>query len=84
MSDNIIARFETPWDTFNLDATSFHHCGVDYLCWAQREPGIETNSNLYLAPLASPTTFAATPVRLTVPKLALGKHRASRSTMARR
>ncbi|WP_137679963.1 family 43 glycosylhydrolase [Aurantiacibacter suaedae] len=66
---SVLGQLETPWDTFNLDATSFHHRGVDYLCWAQREPGIETNSNLYLAPLASPTTFAAPPARLTVPTL---------------
>lgn len=66
---SVIGQLETPWDTFNLDATSFHHCGVDYLCWAQREPGIETNSNLYLAPLASPTTLASVPARLTVPTL---------------
>jgi GH43 family beta-xylosidase len=58
---------EMPWDTFNLDATTFVHKGVRYLCWAQKEPGIETNSNLYLAPLASPSKLAAPPVRLTIP-----------------
>jgi GH43 family beta-xylosidase len=40
---------------------------VRYLCWAQHEPGIDTNSNLYLAPLSTPTTLAAKPARLTVP-----------------
>ncbi|MFT4076365.1 MAG: glycoside hydrolase family 43 protein [Asticcacaulis sp.] len=65
----LLGAVETPWDSFNLDATSFVHKGVRYLCWAQHEPGIATNSNLYLAPLATPTTFAATPVRLTVPTL---------------
>ncbi len=64
---SVLGQLDTPWDTFNLDATSFEHGGTDYLCWAQREPGIETNSNLYLAPLASPTTLAAAPARLTVP-----------------
>ncbi|WP_447411864.1 family 43 glycosylhydrolase, partial [Clostridium perfringens] len=39
------------------------------LCWAQREPGIDTNSNLYLAPLATPLTLACAPVRLSVPTL---------------
>ena len=66
----VLGQLETPWDTFTLDATSFEHRGTNYLCWAQHEPGIETNSNLYLAPLATPTTLAAPPARLTVPTYA--------------
>ena len=30
-------------------ATCFVHRGTRYLCWAQHEPGIENNTNLYLA-----------------------------------
>jgi GH43 family beta-xylosidase len=59
----------TPWDTFTLDSTVFEHRGTRYLCWAQSEPDIKTNSNIYLAPLATPTTLAAQPARLTVPTL---------------
>lgn len=66
---SVLGQLETPWDSFNLDSTSFVHRGVRYLAWAQREPGIETNSNLYLAPLATPLTLAAKPTRLTVPTL---------------
>lgn len=66
---SLLGRLETPWDSFTLDSTSFVHRGTRYLCWAQREPGIDTNSNLYLAPLASPTRLARRPVRLTVPTL---------------
>lgn len=66
---SLLGQLKTPWDTFNLDSTSFVHRGVRYLLWAQREPGIETNSNLYLAPLKTPTTLAAAPTRLTVPDL---------------
>lgn len=66
---SVLGQLETPWDSFNLDSTSFVHRGTRYLCWAQREPGIETNSNLYLAPLATPLTFAAKPTRLSVPTL---------------
>ncbi|HEX8485305.1 glycoside hydrolase family 43 protein [Sphingomonas sp.] len=66
---SLLGQLQTPWDTFNLDSTSFVHRGKRYLCWAQREPGIETNSNLYLAPLATPLTLAAKPVRLSVPTL---------------
>ena len=47
----------TPWDTFTLDSTTFVHRGTRYLLWAQSEPGIATNSNLYIAPLASPTSW---------------------------
>ena len=66
---SLLGQFETPWDTFTLDSTVFAHKGTRYICWAQREPGIETNSNLYLAPLKTPTTLAAAPARLTVPTL---------------
>ena len=62
-------QFLTPWDTFTLDSTVFEHKGTRYASWAQHEPGIDTNSNLYLAPLASPITLAAPPVRLSVPEL---------------
>ncbi len=65
----VLGKVEMPWDTFNLDSTVFEHRGQRYLCWAQHEPGIDTNSNLYLAPMASATTFSAKPIRLTVPTL---------------
>lgn len=64
---SLAGQLVTPWDTFTLDSTTFVHRGVRYLCWAQHEPGIDTNSNLYLAPLSTPTTLAAKPARLTVP-----------------
>ncbi|GGB23964.1 glycosyl hydrolase [Sphingomonas metalli] len=65
----VLGQLQTPWDSFNLDSTSFVHRGRRYLAWAQREPGIETNSNLYLALLATPLTLAAKPARLSVPTL---------------
>ena len=66
---SVLGQLQTDWDSFNLDSTSFVHKGVRYLAWAQREAGIETNSNLYLAPLKTPLTLAAKQVRLTVPTL---------------
>lgn len=66
---SVLGQLQTPWDSFNLDSTVFTHRGTRYMAWAQREPGIETNSNLYLAPLATPLTFAAGPARLTIPEL---------------
>jgi len=65
----VLGKFQSPFDGFNLDSTSFVHRGVRYFCWAEREPGIETNSNLYLAPMKTALTLAAKPVRLAVPTL---------------
>lgn len=65
----VLGQFEAPWDTFNLDSTVYVHKGKRYFIWAQREPGIETNSNLYIAPLASALKLGGPPVRLTVPTL---------------
>jgi GH43 family beta-xylosidase len=64
-------RITTPWDTFALDATTFTANGVRYLLWAQQEPGIATNSNLYIARMgANPWTITGAVTRLTVPTLA--------------
>ncbi|HEY0686608.1 MAG TPA: family 43 glycosylhydrolase [Steroidobacter sp.] len=52
-----------------LDSTIFEHRGVRYVSWAQHEPGFDNNTNVYLAPLATPTTLARAPARLTVPTL---------------
>ncbi|MFI7699165.1 family 43 glycosylhydrolase [Nonomuraea sp. NPDC049480] len=65
------SRIVTPWDTFSLDATTFVANGVRYLLWAQQEPGIATNSNLYIARMgANPWTITGATTRLTVPTLA--------------
>ncbi|MBE1491577.1 family 43 glycosylhydrolase [Plantactinospora soyae] len=59
----------TAWDTFTLDATTFVHRDVRYFLWAQSEPGIATNSNLYIAEMASPLAIKGDPVRIAVPTL---------------
>ena len=66
---SVLGQFQAPWDSFNLDSTIFVHRGTRYFLWAQHEPGIDTNSNLYLAPLATPLTLARKPARLSVPTL---------------
>jgi Alpha-L-arabinofuranosidase B (ABFB) domain/Glycosyl hydrolases family 43 len=43
---------------------------VRYLVWAQAEPGIDTNSNLYIARMSNPWTITGTPTRIAVPTLA--------------
>ncbi|MFD5828926.1 family 43 glycosylhydrolase [Lentzea sp. NPDC060358] len=59
----------TAWDTFTLDATTFAHRGKRYFLWAQSEPGIATNSNLYIAEMASPLALKTAPVRIATPTL---------------
>ena len=65
---SLLGELQTPWDSFNLDSTVFTHKGVRYMAWAQREQGIETNSNLYIAKLESPLKLGKA-TRLTVPTL---------------
>ena len=63
-------RIETGLDSFCLDATTFTHRGATYYVWAQKDPTIRGNSNLYIARLASGTQLATAPVRLSVPEFA--------------
>jgi GH43 family beta-xylosidase len=66
---DVLGPFQMAWDSFNLDSTSFVHRGQRYFAWAQQEAGIDTNSNIYIAPMASALTLAAKPARLSVPTL---------------
>ena len=63
-------QVHTGIDSFCLDATTFTHRGATYYVWAQKDRRIAGNSNLYLARMASPSTLATKPVRLSVPELA--------------
>ena len=63
-----LGEFKAPWDSFNLDSKVFIHRGIRYFTWAQREPGIETNSNLYIAKMTGPLTVGPA-TRLSVPTL---------------
>ncbi|GAA0665058.1 hypothetical protein GCM10010193_15610 [Kitasatospora atroaurantiaca] len=60
-------QIATPMDSFALDATTFVVNGTRYLSWAQKDPAIATNSNVYIAKLTNPWTISGTPTRLTVP-----------------
>jgi len=62
-------QIRTRWDTFSLDATTFEHEGVRYLAWAQKDPGIEGNTNLYLAKMDTPWSITGPEVRLSKPDL---------------
>jgi len=56
------------FDSFCLDATTFTHKGQLYYLWAQKDPEIRGNSNLYLAPMKDPVTIDGDPVMLTKPE----------------
>lgn len=58
----------TPFDTFALDATTFHHQGKQWYLWAQKAPDIPGNSNLYLAELENPWTLKGAPVMIGRPE----------------
>jgi GH43 family beta-xylosidase len=62
-------RLDTGWESFALDATTFEHRGVRYLVWAQRDPAIPGNSNLYIAPMANAWSLAGPAVLLSKPEL---------------
>jgi GH43 family beta-xylosidase len=61
-------QLRTGWESFTLDADVFEHRGRRYLLWAQQQPGIKGNTNLYIAPLATPTTLAGPAVLLSQPE----------------
>jgi GH43 family beta-xylosidase len=62
-------KITTNWESFSLDATSFVLGGEHYLVWAQQDPKIRSNSNVYIAKMSSPTRITGTQVRLTQPTL---------------
>jgi GH43 family beta-xylosidase len=59
----------TDWDSFSLDATSFEHNEEQYLVWAQQDPAIQGNTNLYIAMMDNPWTLASKQVMITRPEL---------------
>ncbi|ACB74651.1 Alpha-N-arabinofuranosidase [Opitutus terrae PB90-1] len=61
-------QLKTRWDSFSLDATTFEHRGTRYLVWAQRDPAVQNNSDLYLAKMDSPTSIVQPQVLLSRPE----------------
>ena len=60
-------RIKTKWESFALDATTFVHRDVRYYVWAQKDPKIEGNTNLYIAKLLDPVTVSKQQVMITTP-----------------
>ncbi|BDR52334.1 alpha-N-arabinofuranosidase [Bombiscardovia nodaiensis] len=70
LSDNWVEKgqIHTPVDSFSLDATTEVIDGIQYLIWAQKDPAIEGNSNLYIAKMKNPWTLESEPVMLSKPE----------------
>lgn len=58
----------TPIDSFALDATHFVHQDRNWYLWAQKDPALPGNSNLYLAELETPWSLKSAPVMLSRPE----------------
>jgi len=58
----------THQESFSLDGTVFEHLGDWYYVWAQLEPAIPGNSNLYLAKMKNPWTLEGKELLLSIPE----------------
>ena len=61
-------QVKTNWESFSLDATTFEHEGTRYLVWAQHDPKIGGNTNLYIAAMSNPWTIEGEQVMITRPE----------------
>jgi GH43 family beta-xylosidase len=61
-------QVKTDWESFSLDATTFENKGERYYVWAQRDPNIVGNSNLYIAKMVSPWEIEGPQVMITKPE----------------
>jgi GH43 family beta-xylosidase len=62
-------QIKTHIESFSLDATHFELHGKHYYLWAQKDPAIRGNSNLYLAEMQTPWSLKLPPVMLSKPEL---------------
>lgn len=58
----------TRWESFALDATTFEHRGNRYYVWAQKDPAIPGNSNLYISLMENPWTLTGEQVCISIPE----------------
>ncbi|MBB3131495.1 GH43 family beta-xylosidase [Paenibacillus rhizosphaerae] len=61
-------KIRTRWESFALDATTFEHNGVLYYVWAQKDPDIEGNSNLYISEMSNPWTLQGKQAMISTPE----------------
>lgn len=58
----------TKFDSFSLDGTVFQHQNRLYYVWAQQDPRIPGNSNLYISEMENPWTLKGEQVLLSIPE----------------
>lgn len=58
----------TQFESFSLDGTVFEHRKSLYYVWAQQDPRIPGNSNLYLSKMENPWTLQGKQVLLSIPE----------------
>lgn len=61
-------QVRTEWESFALDATTFEHNGSRYYVWAQKDPNIEGNSNLYISKMSNPWTLTGSQTMISMPE----------------
>lgn len=61
-------QIKTQFESFSLDGTTFEHNENRYYVWAQKDPHIEGNSNLYISKMKTPWELEGETVLLTVPE----------------
>lgn len=66
-------QIKTHINSFSIDGTVFTHKNELYYVWAQLDPNIEGNSNLYISKMANPWTLKGPVTMLTKPEYAWEK-----------
>lgn len=58
----------TELESFSLDGTVFKYQSILYYVWAQQDPSIAGNSNLYISKMKNPWTLAGKTTLLSIPE----------------
>ncbi|MDA9470000.1 glycoside hydrolase family 43 protein [Enterococcus sp. 5H] len=61
-------QIKTQFDSFSLDGTMFEHRERLYYVWAQQDPVIPGNSNLYISEMENPWTLKGKQTLLSIPE----------------
>lgn len=61
-------QVKTHINSFSLDATTFEHNDKLYYVWAQKDPAIPGNSNMYISEMENPWTLKGHATLLTIPE----------------
>ncbi len=63
-----LGQIKTSWESFSLDATVMHYMDKHYLIWAQNDPEIGGNTNLYIDELTAPNKLAGKQAMICLPE----------------